>query len=69
MATKLTGVIQRMSEINKRLKENSKDSESVSTLSELWQQSYMISKEVQRKDDSNNRISESSLFVRKKNQS
>ena len=66
MATKLQSVIQRMAEINKRLKENSKDSESVSTLSELWQQSYMISQEVRRKDEHNNRLAESSLLGHKK---
>lgn len=66
MATKLQSVIQRMSEINNRLKENSKDSESVSTLSELWQLSYMISQEIHRKDESNDRMTESSLLARKK---
>lgn len=64
MASKMQSVIKRMSEINKRLKDNSKDCESVSTLSELWQQSYMISRDEQTKD--NNRMAESSLLVRTK---
>ena len=67
MTSKLQSVIKRMSEINKRLKENSKDCESVSSLSELWQQSYMISRDEQTKD--NNRMAESSLLVRTKHQS
>ena len=66
MTKKLTIVIQRMAEINRRLKETSNDSESVSTLSELWQQSYMISQQVQRKDDNNSQMTESSLFARDK---
>jgi hypothetical protein len=55
-----------MAEVNNRLKENSKDSQSVSTLSELWQQSYMISQEVHRKDESNIEMPNSSLFARDK---
>jgi hypothetical protein len=59
MAAKLNSVIQRITEVNKNLDKLSKDSESVSNLNTLWQQSYV-------ETDNKQEMSESSLLVFKK---
>jgi hypothetical protein len=66
MASKLGNVIQRMSEVNKNLNKLSDNSESVSDLSKLWRQSYLISKDIDNKEENNQNGSESSLLIFKK---
>jgi hypothetical protein len=69
MATKLQAVIHRMSEINKNLDNLSNDGSSVSSLSKLWRQSYLISQEIRNKEEGSKKETEdSSLLVFKRDQ-
>jgi hypothetical protein len=70
MATKLQAVIHRMSEINKNLDNLSNDGSSVSSLSKLWRQSYLISQEIRNKEEGSRKETEDSsplVFIRDQN--
>jgi hypothetical protein len=68
MATKLHVVIQRLAEVNDNLNLYSEDASSVSNVSTLWKQSYLISQEIRNKDGTKKEMEDSSLLIFKHDQ-
>lgn len=65
MATQLHDVIQRMAKVNENLELVLGDSETVSEIAKVWRQSYQISREISKKDNTDQETEQhqSSLLV------